>query len=74
MVVKRGGEDCRSRAALIHYRQDGVQSVAFGSWVIRSMATTWKGNAVRCAGMWNKGVFRLWVRILFCWHGAHPFT
>src|SRR6266436_10034642 len=45
-----------------------------GNPVIRSIAILWKGSVFGVVGMRNKGVFVLWVWILFCWHVAHPLT
>ena len=74
MVVEQG----KNTAALVHPWSTIVKMALLpwllGSWVIRSMATTWKGNGVGAAGIWNRGVSLQCMKFLFCWHVAHPFT
>jgi len=43
-----------------------------GSPVIRSMATCWNGHVLGSVGMQYRETLAQCIRILFCWHMAHP--
>jgi hypothetical protein len=45
-----------------------------GRPVIKSIDTLWNGRVSGSEGMQNISIFFRCVRILFCWHMAHPLT
>ena len=72
MVVLQG----RKMAALVHPWSTIVRMASLprlgGRFVMRSMATVWKGRVPFLVDMRKDGICRGCVHILFCWHVAHP--